>query len=56
MADSPQRPTALAGTRRLAGYHTLPAWDPYEDYVGPMYERVSDDGVRCAMEIEARHC
>lgn len=55
-------PEPVEGSGRLAGYYTLPDWDPFEDHVGPMYERYEryeryDDGkVRCAMVLEARHC
>lgn len=51
-----ERPTPAPGTGRLAGYVTLPDWDPYEDHVGPMYESSDGGRTRCAMEIEARHC
>lgn len=54
MTDKPIRPQPVAGTGRLAGYVTLPGWDPFEDRIGPLFE--SADGARTAMELSARHC
>ncbi|NKC11709.1 MAG: PaaI family thioesterase [Gammaproteobacteria bacterium] len=52
----PERPAGTPGTGRLAGYHTLAGWDPYEDHIGPFYERMANGSPECAVDIAHRHC
>lgn len=44
------------GTGAYEGYKTWEGLDPHEDFVGPFYWKKTDEGVKCALVVEDKHC